>query len=245
MENKEDCIYVMYPTTFSPNTIRQVFQTSFMVSNDEPSLPKEGGRQTFTEEDVQKFGIEKLCEETMKPYSGTSCIVLRIPKAYLGLNPQSGLEMSPILEQIKAGKATGIEKDSFFIKNNLINGVYYPQAGGYISNPNYSPVCDCYGVYTETQKDEIKKKINAGDKSGVYQKMLDLDSRVRSECQNVFSGGISPSLKAELDELYKGEAVRVGIHTGVSDWKENNTSLHRMTDAEFKRAMQNGQNFNM
>ena len=233
MESKNDCLYVLFPKSFSKETVKQILQVSLAVSNTGPQFAKDPAMQTFTEEDVKNFGLDALCKKSMAPNNSTSCTVLRIPKAYLGLDPQSNLEVSPILDQIKGGRAKGINEDTFFVKNNLIHGVYYPNAGGYVKNPNYSPVCDCYGVLTEKQKAIIQSKINSGDKnSEIYSRMLALDARVRNECNDSFYGGVGKELKHELDNLYRVYAVNAGIHTAVSDWSDNNTR-RKITNEEF------------
>ena len=100
MEKYDDCVYFLYPRDLNLKYVKYVLQRGFVVSLDTPRLMSDDYVQTFTEEDVQNFGIDALCRKSI-PDGDNTCVVLRIPKVYLGLAEDSNIDMSPIFSQSK------------------------------------------------------------------------------------------------------------------------------------------------
>ena len=180
MEKDQESIYFIYPRNFPFKLVKQVLQEGFLVSQGTPSLMADPGVQTFTEEDVAKFGIEQLCKNVMGG-NNNLCVVLRIPKVYLGLDSESNIDMSPIFCQ--KPKSDKLVHDSFMPMHGFIYGVYSPLVAGYVSSPNYSPVCNCYGILTDEQRKVAETFVNGNDseKAMKYYDMLVHDSKVRQE----------------------------------------------------------------
>ena len=247
MESRENCTYIFYPRRLSDKDILLTMQSSFLVSTGEPSLSNNAGIQTYTEEDVKNFGINEICQRVISDanFEGigcTDCVVLKVPKAYLGSDPESGLEMSPIFDMVKSGEFKGINVDSFFVKNNLMLGVYSGKYKEMITNPNYSPVCDCKGVLSIEQKNILKSKIDSGDiRSGYYEKMLDIDRRIRENETNTlgrwdgkcYKDCFNSELADEISNLYMAEMRYSGVKTPACSWRKDDDIRHKMFADEF------------
>jgi len=234
MEKQDDSIYFIYPRNYDLELLKEAIQGGFVVSVGKPTLMSDGV-QTFTEEDVANFGIENLCKKCMTD-NANSCIVLRIPKFYLGLAENSEIDMSPIFSQTRKA---GFPDTSYAPMHSFVYGEYSPLLNGYISSPNYSPVCNCCGILTDEQR-IVAEKI-AGEpgnpRSKRYLDMLKQDEKVRIECPNI--ADLSKEKLNELEQFYIGEGSPFVVARKVL---QDDLSRHRITDEEFNRAIINNQN---
>ena len=180
MEKKDESIYFLYPRNFTIDVAKTVF-SSFLTSKGNPTLMY-GEVQTFTEEDVANFGIENLCKSMLNENINT-CVVLRIPKTYLGLAENSNVDISPIFSQVKKETNNKLQEDAFAPMNTLVCGMYSTLLSGYVANPNYSPICNCWGILTDDQRRIAEKIIRESDgpKRKKYLDILEEDDRRRME----------------------------------------------------------------
>ena len=230
MKRDDESIYFMYPRNFSLKLVKNVLQKGFLLTTERPSLMADAGVQTFTEEDVQNFGIDALCRKSI-PDGDNTCVVLRIPKVYLGLAEDSNIDMSPIFSQSK--NVNGKNVDYYCPMNNFIYGVYSFHTGSLIPSPYYSPVCNCYGILTDEQRQVAERICNGNDanKAITYYEMISHDSEVRAANPetSVLEESTNASKKQSLEDWYL-KNPRLTIAQNV--WQEI-PNRHKITDQEF------------
>lgn len=237
MANLDDSLYFIYPRTYKFESLKEILQDGFIVSIDKPTL-KSRGMESYTEEAIANFGVEYWCKECLKANpNANSCVVLRIPKFYLGLDQESDIDMSPIFWQMKKGSDVGITEDRFGPMHSLILGVYSPLLSGYVASTNYSPICDSSGILTDDQREVADKFVrdSFNPRSKKYYDMLEHDRMLREKYPH--TSKILQSERKGLEDFYAGEGSEF---THASNVLPNNPR-HRITDNELQQAIANNQ----
>lgn len=240
MERNDESIYFIYPAdNFNLKKIKTVLQQGYPISSGEPTLQPNEKVQSFSEEDVNNFGIENLCKKSMNG-SDNACVVLRIPKSYLGLAEGTNIDMSPIFSQLK--KSENRPEDWFAPMHNLIYGVYSPLTLGFITSPNYDSVCKTYGILTNEQRKMAEMFAHGSDtaKAMKYYDMLEHDSKVRNNYPSTTDIEADATLKNELEGYYLNNPNLV---VAQNVWESN--LRHKITDAEFDQAIAMNKNRGM
>ena len=225
---ENDCIYFCYPRNYNLKLVKQVLQEGFLASINSPSLLEDTGCQSFTEEDViNRGGIENICKDVVSAGQYSSCVVLKIPKAYVGNDKD--FVISPIFSQVVIND----NNMGYGPMPKLIYGVYSKDANGFVENTAYSPVCNSYGVLTDEQRMILEKKIGIeidALKAKAYQDMINRDAWARKTYLNTVD--LSPEQIKDLEDFYlKHDKLKFL----VCPWQSE--SDYVMTDDEFQNAI--------
>ena len=236
MEKDDESIYFVCPERCSLELVKKILQYGYPFFS-EPSLQSNDKIQSFTEEDVNNVGIDKLCRQVMNG-SYNTCVVLRIPKAYFGQPNKDNIDMSPIFCQEHEPET------AYMPMHGLIYGVYSEKTNGFIESPNYSPASCTFGILSDDQRafaERIAQDPKDPERARIYREMLEHDTMVRDKYRSTYEVENDEKLRAELESYYLDNP---NLRVAQNIWGRD-PNLHNITDQEFAAAIERNKNQNM